>query len=175
MRDEEEQPFPVEFNLDWLDLDDETLGKLLLGLWIAVHARDAGFPLDNIPCDFAERQRLGALSIKESPTGEFLLEKALLLVANYEPERGGKFFREYMKKNALDEALMTKAIKGVKFSPGRKAGSQSEKVKYIHELVGKNMHLSSKQLMKIADKSIIGNMTRGTFSNHVTQAKKRFT
>lgn len=64
--------------------------------------------------------------------------------------------------------------KGARFQPKRKKGALSLETKHIYDLVKKNPALCVKSLRNLADKNIIGNMACGTFSNHVTKARKRY-
>jgi hypothetical protein len=59
-----------------------------------------------------------------------------------------------------------------KFKSKRPKGSISAATKHINDLAQTNRSQSAKQLFSIADKSIIGNMIFGTFSNHVSNARK---
>ena len=61
--------------------------------------------------------------------------------------------------------------RGKKFKTHRPKGSFSEKREYINALVASNPNKTTKELLKLADRNIIGEMKDGTFGNHVTKAR----
>lgn len=70
-------------------------------------------------------------------------------------------------------AAITKAIgKAIVMAPGRHEGAIGETQKYINELVAANPKKTAKELNKLADKTIIGNMKDRNFANKVSAAKK---
>jgi hypothetical protein len=100
-------------------------------------------------------------------------------------ERMADIAQEAAKKASQEEHLSLMAIdllkqlepmmaKGKKFSSGRKKGSISKAVQHIHQLAKDNRRLSSKELLAKANKKTIGDMSAGVFSNHVTNARKKY-
>ena len=77
-------------------------------------------------------------------------------------------------RDAIKEELTLQARKGVTFKPGRADGSVSDATTHIHQLVKDNRSLSAKELFPKANKSKIGDMSEGTFRNHVTAAWKQY-
>ena len=90
-------PFPA----DALDLPDYNLGALLLGYFIMVQAHDLGFPIDQIPDEFAERVRQYVLTIETETASNAAVEKALHKAASGDVEAAGKFLREHMNDGAV--------------------------------------------------------------------------
>lgn len=85
-----------------------------------------------------------------------------------------KALSERLTQNILDAyaGLDLDAVeKGVKFKPRRAQGSISTETAYIHKLATDNPKLSTKALLTIADRNIIGKMADGTFANHVSKAR----
>lgn len=69
-------------------------------------------------------------------------------------------------------AAITKVIgKAKAFAPGKPAGAIGETQKYINELVAANPEKKAKELERLADKTIIGDMNSRTFANKVSAAK----
>lgn len=60
---------------------------------------------------------------------------------------------------------------GNKFLPKRAKGSISKKTKYIHKLATDSPKEKALALYIRADKTIIGDMSEGTFANHVSDAR----
>jgi hypothetical protein len=83
---------------------------------------------------------------------------------------------EIVRKNILfmHKKYKLSATKGEAFQPGRDKGAVSNTTKHIFQLVKDNPKLSVKNLFPKADKTIIGDMTDGTFRNHVTEARKQY-
>lgn len=73
---------------------------------------------------------------------------------------------------SLDEAINA-SIKNDKFASGRKKGALGKKQIHINELVKSNPGMSAKELRKIADENILGNIKDGTFENKVVEAHKQ--
>lgn len=67
--------------------------------------------------------------------------------------------------------LIPLAQHGEKFPPKRPLGSISTKTKYIRQLALANPDKSAKELLRIADRNIIGIMKDDTFRNKVSQAR----
>ena len=61
---------------------------------------------------------------------------------------------------------------GEKFATKKPKGSRSKKTLYIYKLALENPCTKAIALFIGADKNIIGNMSEGTFANHVTDAKE---
>lgn len=76
-------------------------------------------------------------------------------------------------KKAITTELILRARNGIKFS-GREKGAIGSATNHIVQLAKENRSLSAKQLLHIADKSIIGKMSVRTFENHVTEARKQY-
>jgi hypothetical protein len=68
--------------------------------------------------------------------------------------------------------LLPLARKGERFSGGRAKGAISKQTKHIFKLAKDNLSLSAKELFVIANKSIIGDMSERTFSDHLTGARR---
>lgn len=71
------------------------------------------------------------------------------------------------------EKIYPNLLKGRKFKTGRPKDSVNDNTKHIQDLVKNNPNMTAKEMLAIADKSIIGDMVLGTFSNKVTDAKKK--
>ena len=61
---------------------------------------------------------------------------------------------------------------GEKFPQGRPPDAISESTQYIQKLVAEHPTKKAKELQRLADESIIQNMSSGTFANKVSKAKK---
>lgn len=72
----------------------------------------------------------------------------------------------------IDEAKNNAIKKGILFAPGRLKDAIGETQKYINELVANNPKKRAKELERLADKTIIGDMDSRTFANKVSEAKK---
>ena len=160
------------FKENWLSLSDEQLGVHLLSCWIAHQAEKMQATSFN---DIVEKSEMIVSDIARIDTDNIKnipIEKALKLVASGNSSRGGALFREYLLGGAQDLNTQLLAKKGEKFRPARKIGSLTEKTKYIYKLSATNPNLSAKELYKISDMDILGSMSIGTFSNHVSKSKK---
>ena len=80
---------------------------------------------------------------------------------------------EMLEKAGIDaHILWNNAKKGEKFKPKRVKGAKSDSTKHIEELVKLNPNQSAKELERLADKEIIGDIQPSTFANKVSKAKK---
>lgn len=69
--------------------------------------------------------------------------------------------------------VSAEANKGSKFKTKKPKGSQSKRTQHIYKLAKDNPDKSPKELLKIKGvREAIGTMADGTFSNHVTGARK---
>ncbi|MES2498920.1 MAG: hypothetical protein V4570_00175 [Pseudomonadota bacterium] len=64
-------------------------------------------------------------------------------------------------------------IKASSFMPGRQNGAVGKKQIHVNELVNNNPGMTAKELRKIADDTILGNIAEGTFANKVVEAHKK--
>lgn len=60
------------------------------------------------------------------------------------------------------------------FTGGRQKGALAKSTRHIQRLVKDYRNLKAKELFALADKSIIGDMSQGTFNNHVKNARKAY-
>lgn len=102
------------------------------------------------------------------PLSELFRQKGFL--SSYEIEMRSSA-RNPVLVRAITRELHSKALKGMKFSPGRAEGSISESTRHIRQLVQDNPGLPAKELKKIADSSIIGDMSFVRFQNVVSEAR----
>ena len=80
----------------------------------------------------------------------------------------GGFVRESQLKFRWEKST----LKGEKFPSGKPKGSLADSTKHIHQLAADNRGASAKGLLQLADASIIGDMGKRTFDNHVSDARK---
>jgi len=78
---------------------------------------------------------------------------------------------EFNKRNAQEKQDKKDIAKAEKFKPQRTKGSISKKTKYIHKLATDKPNEKALALFLAADKNIIGNMSEGTFANHISKAR----
>lgn len=100
------------FPLEWLELPDDELGYHLLAFWAGYHAEKQNIPIHDITFDFVEAIRSQSLKMDTDNVEQVTLEKAIKLIAGGEPARGGKLFREHMKKGATFIAALDEAVTG---------------------------------------------------------------
>ena len=100
------------FPLEWLELPDDELGYHLLALWAGYHAEKNNIPIHDMTFDFVEAIRTQSLKMDTDNVEQVTLEKAIKLIAGGEPARGGKLFREHMKKGATFIAALDEAVTG---------------------------------------------------------------
>lgn len=125
------------------------------------------------------------LSDLEGLNNELVQMKNQYLEVSYENSRKGILTSELQIeiKKQLDylralvgefnNEMLNGALKSYKFEPKRKKGAIGDKQKHIEELVAAHPELKHKELDKLADKTIIGDMKFSTFSNNVSKARKR--
>lgn len=77
-----------------------------------------------------------------------------------------------LSKVAL-ETIYPSTQKGRKFKPNRPRGAKSDSTKHIEKLVKSNPNLSAKELERLANKNIIGDIKSGTFANKVSAIKNQ--
>lgn len=100
------------FPLEWLELPDDELGYHLLALWAGAQAAKRNIPIHDMTFDFVEAIRSQSLKMDTDNVEQVALEKAIKLIAGGEPARGGKLFREHMKKGATFIAALDEAVTG---------------------------------------------------------------
>ena len=103
------------FPLEWLELPDDELGSHLLVLYAGYHAEKKNIPtylFTDFVDDFVEAIRSQTLKMDTDNVEQVALEKAIKLIAGGEPARGGKLFREHMKKGATFIAALDEAVTG---------------------------------------------------------------
>lgn len=103
------------FPLEWLELPDDELGSHLLVLYAGYHAEKKNIPtylFTDFVDDFVEAIRSQTLKMDTDNVEQVALEKAIKLIAGGEPARGGKLFREHMKKRATFIAALDEAVTG---------------------------------------------------------------
>ena len=105
------------FPLEWLELPDDELGSHLLVLYAGYHAEKKNIPtylFTDFVDDFVEAIRSQTLKMDTDNVEQVALEKAIKLIAGGEPARGGKLFREHMKKRATFIAALDEAVTGTR-------------------------------------------------------------
>jgi hypothetical protein len=102
------------FPLEGLELPDDELGYHLLAFWAGYHAEKQNIPIHDITFDFVEAIRSQSLKMDTDNVEQVALEKAIKLIAGGEPARGGKLFREHMKKRATFIAALDEAVTGTR-------------------------------------------------------------
>ena len=100
------------FPLEWLELPDDELGYHLLAVWAGYHAQKLNIPIHLVTFDFVEAIRSQTLKMDTDNVEHVALEKAIKLIAEGQPARGGKLFREHMKKGATFIAALDEAVTG---------------------------------------------------------------
>lgn len=73
--------------------------------------------------------------------------------------------------DAFNIEMRSGALKSYRFEPKRVQGAIGRSQIHINKLVADNPGLSAKELMKLADKNIIGNISVETFSNKVSKSR----
>jgi hypothetical protein len=112
-------------------------------------------------------------SVSMQPECRYLAD-IRFLIERYEDGYNLSLWRERLvafNKHQDDIATSPLITKALIFQKNQKKGHRSARVKHIHDLVNTNKNLSAKELMQIADINVIGKMSVGTFSNHVSNAK----
>ena len=105
------------FPLEWLELPDDELGSHLLVLYAGYHAEKKNIPtylFTDFVDDFVEAIRSQTLKMDTDNVEQVALEKAIKLIAEGQPARGGKLFREHMKKGATFIAALDEAVTGTR-------------------------------------------------------------
>jgi hypothetical protein len=105
------------FPLEWLELPDDELGSHLLVLYAGYHAEKKNIPIHlftDFVDAFVEAIRSQSLKMDTDNVEQVALEKAIKLIAGGEPARGGKLFREHMKKRATFIAALDEAVTGTR-------------------------------------------------------------
>ena len=105
------------FPLEWLELPDDELGSHLLVLYAGYHAEKKNIPtylFTDFVDAFVEAIRSQSLKMDTDNVEQVALEKAIKLIAGGEPARGGKLFREHMKKRATFIAALDEAVTGTR-------------------------------------------------------------
>jgi hypothetical protein len=105
------------FPLEWLELPDDELGSHLLVLYAGYHAEKKNIPIHlftDFVDAFVEAIRSQSLKMDTDNVEQVALEKAIKLIAAGEPARGGKLFREHMKKRATFIAALDEAVTGTR-------------------------------------------------------------
>jgi len=103
------------FPLEWLELPDDELGCHLLILYAGAQAAKRNIPIHlftDFVDAFIEDIRSQRLKMETDNVEQVALEKAIKLIAGGEPARGGKLFREHMKKGATFIAALDEAVTG---------------------------------------------------------------
>lgn len=97
------------------ELPDEELGKLILGLWIADHAKNAGLDPLNIPLEAGNiiveaTQKLPDDHLSNGELDSLFL--ALRLAANGKFEAAGKKLKSHFQHRVLYEGALNEALHG---------------------------------------------------------------
>ena len=77
------------------------------------------------------------------------------------------FIEEEKRKERLEEL----AKKGIQFSKGKALGARSKSTLHIEELMKKHPDLKPKELQKLGNPELLGEMSIRTFQNHVSKIK----
>lgn len=121
------------FQIEWLDLTDGELALHVMALWLGCLAESKEIPSHKLSEDIAKsfvEQTHTFISDKDPA-----LERIFHIIAQGEIERGGRLFRQWMGKGALNMAALDEAVTGRRRQ--RANAQRPRKKKTLHLLIEK--------------------------------------